>query len=113
MARKAKLPSIMNEILCFHAQQAVEKAIKALLIKVNIDVPRTHNLRTLLDKISPVIEIPTEVDAEVILTDYAVSARYPGEMEEVTDEDYETAIELAQRVLDWARGIIEVMQNTK
>ncbi len=96
----------MREMLCFHAQQAAEKAIKAVLIKENIDFPRTHNLRILLDKIPPEINLPTAMEDAAILTDYAVSARYPGDLEDVTEEEYEEALILSQLVLDWAKRII-------
>ncbi len=49
LARTTPLPPILFEDLCFHAQQAAEKAIKAILVAYNIPVPRTHNLRTLFD----------------------------------------------------------------
>jgi hypothetical protein len=35
---------VLLEQLCFHAQQAAEKAIKAVLIQQAIGFPRTHNL---------------------------------------------------------------------
>lgn len=41
--------SVLPEDLCFHAQQAVEKSLKAVLISRGIDFPRTHNLRMLID----------------------------------------------------------------
>lgn len=106
LARIANSPDIMREMLCFHAQQAAEKAIKAVLIKENIDFPRTHNLRILLDKIPPEINLPTAMEDAAILTDYAVSARYPGDLEDVTEEEYEEALILSQLVLDWAKRII-------
>ena len=39
----------MYEQLCFHAQQAAEKSIKAVLIYSAVDIPYTHNLQMLLD----------------------------------------------------------------
>ena len=39
---------IAPEIIAFHAQQAVEKALKALLIQRQIDFPRTHIIGVLL-----------------------------------------------------------------
>ena len=45
---KAKRKGIYLEDLCFHAQQATEKAIKALLIKFNVDFPYVHDLAELL-----------------------------------------------------------------
>jgi len=107
LARIAKSPNVMRELLCFHAQQAAEKALKAILIKENIDFPRTHNLRILLDKIPSKINLPAEIEDAVILTDYAVSIRYPGDMEDVTDADYHEALILARTVLDWVATIIK------
>ena len=34
---------ILAETLCFHAQQAAEKALKAVLVHVGIEFPRTHS----------------------------------------------------------------------
>lgn len=107
LARVAQPSNVMREMLCFHAQQAAEKAMKAVLIQANVDFPRTHNLRNLLDKISSEMDLPTAVEDAAILTDYAVSARYPGNVEQVTEEEYEEALRLAQNVLDWAKGIVE------
>ena len=39
---------ITPEILAFHAQQAVEKALKALLVQRQVDFPRTHVIGVLL-----------------------------------------------------------------
>ena len=40
---------ILAETLCFHAQQAAEKALKAVLVHGGIEFPRTHSLRLLVD----------------------------------------------------------------
>ena len=45
---KAKRKGVYLEDLCFHAQQATEKAIKALLIKLDVDFPYVHDLAELL-----------------------------------------------------------------
>ncbi len=49
LARVGRPAEVLFEGLCFHAQQAAEKAIKALLIAEGVPPPRTHNIRTLLD----------------------------------------------------------------
>ena len=41
-------PAIYLEDLCFHAQQAAEKAIKAVMIARGIDFPYTHDIARLL-----------------------------------------------------------------
>ena len=45
---KVPVPGGYFEDLCFDAQQASEKAIKALLIAHRIDFPYTHDLSNLL-----------------------------------------------------------------
>jgi len=97
-----KRPSpVMLEDLCFHAQQAAEKALKALLVSGGADVPRTHNIRTLLDIVAGKCSIPSQIQHASILTEYVVSGRYPGESEPITDEDYTEALSLAVSVVQW------------
>ncbi|NNJ84254.1 MAG: HEPN domain-containing protein [Gammaproteobacteria bacterium] len=107
LARTDGSPDIMPKMLCFHAQQAAEKALKAVLLAENTDFPNTHNLRFLLDKIPSRIKIPSEVEDAALLTDYAVSSRYPGHLEDITQEDYLEALQLAGVVLEWAEMIVE------
>ena len=68
---------IHDSILGFHAQQVVEKAIKAVLFKRGVFVPRTHNVAQLLDVLADAA-IPAPPHADVIdsLNPYAVQARY-------------------------------------
>ncbi|HNR88467.1 MAG TPA: HEPN domain-containing protein [Spirochaetota bacterium] len=103
LARRGRSPEVMLEILCFHAQQAAEKALKALIISTGLEVPRTHNIKTLLDIIADHASIPETLTAASLLTDYSVSSRYPGISEPVTDAEYDMAIHLAQMVIAWVR----------
>jgi HEPN domain-containing protein len=48
------------EGLCFHAQQAAEKALKAVLIAKGIPPPKTHNIRILLDLLPQDVILPKE-----------------------------------------------------
>ena len=106
LAKVDKTNSISFESLCFHTQQAVEKALKALLIFDNIEFPRTHNIRILLDLLKSRHIIPDVVDESAVLTDYAVSSRYPGESEPIEEEEYKYAVKIAELVLDWANSIV-------
>jgi HEPN domain-containing protein len=107
IARAAPGPGVLLEGLCFHAQQAAEKAIKAVLVSRNIPVPRTHNVGTLLDLVPRDLSAPQEVQAAAILTDYAVSTRYPGDVEPVGYDEYRAAVQHAEAVLLWAQTLIE------
>ena len=86
------------EDLCFQAQQAAEKALKAVLVSRDCRFPYTHDLATLLRLIEKSGEtVPADVERVVRLTDYAVETRYPGLFEAVTEEEYEEALSLASR----------------
>lgn len=102
------LPSgdILLDTLCFHAQQTVEKGVKAVLVQQNAPFPKTHNIGVLLGLLPETCHVPDEVALSSGLTDYAVAHRYPGEYEEISDADHREAIRLAEAVLAWAERII-------
>ena len=103
-ARSTKA-EICREDLCFQAQQAVEKALKALLLARGARPPHTHDLATLLRLIEKTGEVvPKAIERVVRLTDYAVEMRYPGLFEPVTQAEYREARSLASRCVAWVRG---------
>jgi len=92
------------EDLCFHAQQAAEKAFKAVYVRHDLRFQYTHDLDELITDLERAgIPIPPEVRDVVVLTAYAWEARYPGVSEPVTKEEHREAIMMAERVVDWAR----------
>jgi len=100
-------PGVFLEDLCFDAQQAAEKALKAVCVHHALDFPKTHSLVILMDILeSASLEVPPEVKAADGLTSYAVQARYPGWGEDVTEGEYQRTLELARRVVSWASGIL-------
>ncbi|MEW6382057.1 MAG: HEPN domain-containing protein [bacterium] len=91
------------EDLCFHAQQAAEKATKALYIHHGIVFRYTHDLDELFAGLKKRgIRIPDAVEDSILLTGYAWEARYPGVTEPVTEEEYRKAVRLAEEVIVWA-----------
>ena len=98
---------VLPEIGCFHAQQAAEKSIKAVLISQGIDFPYTHDiahLATLVDQSE--VEFPEALEDAIDLTQYAVVARYPSDDIPVTEIQLDVAVNIAGRVLEWAETII-------
>ncbi|MDR1230891.1 MAG: HEPN domain-containing protein [Spirochaetaceae bacterium] len=93
--------NIFFEDLCFQAQQAVEKAIKGLLVFYNVDPEKTHNLVLLIKELSKIIEIPEEINETAILNNYAVQTRYPGDYTPVGEEEYINAITVAENGIKW------------
>ncbi len=72
--------------VCFHAQQCLEKYLKARLIAADAPFPRTHDLGRLLDLTLPFEPLWDTWRAELnLLSSYAVEFRYPGES--ATKED--------------------------
>ena len=105
LARTQLTGNVMIEALCFHAQQAVEKAIKAVLVHFDIPVPRTHVIEIVIDKAEQKVEIPKFVREAANLTPYASVTRYPGDYEARTDADLLDAIQEAEKVVTWAKEI--------
>ena len=67
------------EILCFHAQQAAEKALKPALIDRGVDFPHTHDIQELLSTLQEAGVHSASTSHEWNrLTRYAVLTRYPG-----------------------------------
>ena len=55
-------PDVLFEDLCFDAQQAVEKALKALLVLKGVQVPRTHSISELITVLAELgFDIPVDV----------------------------------------------------
>jgi HEPN domain-containing protein len=102
-----RLADVYLEDLCFDAQQAAEKAIKAVLLHRGVQFPYIHDLGRLLTMVEQSGQpVPEEVHAAETLTDYAGLTRYPAVLEPVTHELYASAVDLATTVVRWAEGII-------
>lgn len=83
------LPEVYLEDLCFDAQQAAEKAIKAVLLARGVDFPPIHDLARLLTILGQAGEpIPPAIADAARLTRFAVTTRYPGVIEPVTAEEH-------------------------
>ncbi len=84
--------------IAFHAQQAVEKYLKAFLVTHQREFRRTHDLAQLLDLAASVDAAFAETLKEVVvLNPYAVQVRYPGETIVPSREAAEQAVALADK----------------
>lgn len=87
------------ELIGFHAQQAVEKLIKAFLARSAVDFRDQHDidyLQRLVEKVDK--GLATRIDPATALNRYAVRTRYPGRYGPVTREQAETAVRIAMAV---------------
>lgn len=93
---------IAPEIAAFHAQQAAEKILKALLVQEQVDFPRTHSIGALLALCEEAgIDGAEDLVDATSLTRYAVATRYPGEEDPVDREEAREAAALATQVVNW------------
>jgi len=107
LARQPKPPEAFWEDLCFHAEQAAEKAVKAVLVLHQIDHPRTHELAGLLGVLQQAgHDVPDELWQADRLSDYAVVTRYPGHRYPVDEKEHQRAVEVAEQVVRWAESVI-------
>jgi HEPN domain-containing protein len=83
---------------CFHAQQATEKALKAILILLDIKFPFTHDLDHLREIVPVGWRVKTMFPKLYGLSIWAVEARYPGDMPDVVEADAQEALRTATTI---------------
>ena len=92
----------------FHAQQAAEKALKALLTAYKIKPPKTHSIERLLSILEEKVDVSWAYEENLpALSYYAVEIRYPAPP--IPAEEAEEALELARKVLEWATERLKEM----
>ena len=75
--------------------------MKALLTKNNIEAPKTHDLRRLIQLALPFTpELALLVDVSDELTIHGVETRYPGELRKIKKSEMKEVVELARRFSD-------------
>lgn len=100
---KNRIPEAYLEDLCFEAQQAAEKAIKAVLITRGIEFPYVQDLNRLLALLEEAGEkIPETIRKAESLTTYAITTRYPSAGNPISLQEYREALEIAEAVFQWA-----------
>ena len=100
-----RLPGVYLEDLCFDAQQAAEKAVKALLIEHGVEFPYVHDLGLLLTLLEEAGDfVPEAVRQADKLNPYATTSRYPDMAHPVSEQEYAEALALAKTVVDWAQA---------
>ncbi len=97
----------IDEIAGFHAQQAVEKSLKAALLLAGCDVPRTHDLVFIVDlAIRNGVAVPLDPEAAEALYPYAVEFRYSA-IPIGASLPVETMYQVAEAAVSWAVGLVE------
>ncbi len=85
----SQAPEPVDDAICFHAQQCVEKYLKAWLQEANIAFRRTHDLEELLALVLPTVPAWARWEPDfLILTTHAVDFRYPGKTSSSADAQH-------------------------
>jgi HEPN domain-containing protein len=96
-------------IVGFHAQQSVEKAIKAVLAECGIEFPLTHDLVRLLELLpDAAVQTPPDAAELAILNPYGAMFRYEDQGSSASSLDQGHASELVARTVEWAELILKI-----
>ena len=105
--------SIYN-MVCFHSQQAVEKALKSIIAFYEKDIMRTHNLIRLYKICEDLhtAELSIEDDWLIFLNDVYIDSRYPADFGvlpggQPDQNDATKALKYANAIFDKLRPVIE------
>jgi HEPN domain-containing protein len=90
-----------HDAICFHCQQYVEKLIKGLLCRNDVECPKSHDIRRLAQLAEPFVpEIKNLLDGADTLSACAVANRYPDGFSNITKENMEAVVAITRKFAD-------------
>jgi HEPN domain-containing protein len=95
-----------TDTVCFHAQQCVEKYLKAILVMRQIEFAKIHDLRILIKLVPSSLRVDLAVEEQDWLSKFAVVTRYPGEDEPISLAEARRAVRVARRVRQEVRKLL-------
>lgn len=87
-----------TDTVCFHAQQCIEKYLKALLTYKDISFPKTHDIEALVVSLPNSLRPNLNDKDQSRLADYATVTRYPGDYEPISLNEARKAVAMARRI---------------
>ncbi len=92
-----------RENIFFHLEQAIEKALKAVLCSREIATPFVHEMGIVLELFPADLEVPRSEEM-LDLGQFATIRRYEEDIADLTDEEVQATLDLAVQTLDWAKN---------
>lgn len=101
-------------VICYHCQQAAEKAVKALIVYFGSQggMPKVHDISFLLNQIKHIVQEKKGIEVEYSLlliadslSKYGVAPRYPNEIE-VDERQVQKALADSEAILNWVDAVI-------
>ncbi|MCI5150284.1 MAG: HEPN domain-containing protein [Candidatus Electrothrix sp. MAN1_4] len=104
--------SLTNMSIFLHAQQAVEKTLKAVIEEYEIAFVRTHKLEFLLEKTKEHLNFPVDIQSIRRLDEVYTEARYPSDLGllpygKPSAEDAQTMLEFARNLYDNVESLLQ------
>lgn len=99
----------LTNIVAFHAQQAIEKSLKAIIEEYDLKFIKTHKLMMLIDTVENVLDL--EIDEETILKldSLYIDSRYPSNLGLLPDG--KPSIEEAKTFQEVSQNVFTAIQN--
>ena len=94
-----------DHVVGFHAQQTVEKSLKAVLASREVEIPLSHDLGYIVALCSDSMAMPQDLLESHWLTPWAGGWRYDTEASPI---DRALALSVAESALRWSRMLIDV-----
>jgi len=102
-------PEGFTSTICFHAQQAVEKFLKAFLAFSDFDFPRTHDVDYLLMECQKIDSASFDIDLKS-LTEFGVSIRYPDDFYIPTPDESNEYSQIAVAISEIVEKLIKIQE---
>jgi len=97
-------PDIADEVVGYHCQQAVEKLLKARLVDLGVNYPKTHNVQMLVELLeNQGKHLPAALADLDLLTPYATIYRYE-DPPQIGGFDRQIASQLIRQLRTWVEA---------
>lgn len=112
---KAPLHPRPLNVICYHCQQAAEKAIKALIVYFGSQggMPKVHDLSFLLNQVKNMIQTQKGIEIThdfMVMADglskYGIAPRYPNEID-VDEPQTAKALRDSAAIMEWVKQTID------
>lgn len=95
--RESEAKPMVGYAICFHAQQCIEKYMKAILQEKEIEFEKIHDLGVLLEQSKDILpELIGYRDELIKLSTYAVDVRYPGF--DISEKEANECVEIMRKL---------------
>ena len=92
--------------VCFHAQECVQKYLKAILVMRRLRVPKTDNLANILAMFPRTCHPPLNAEEQKRHARYTMAILYPSKAPPPSLTDARDAVKVARRVRAWCRKLL-------